>query len=189
MEICRGEVQIERTWFNNASSPAPPLFHLGLHERKLVCVTSGNSNLGTRLAKLLIRRGYLVRVTVQHPGYYIRSHSHFSTFCDHRKILKWSALQTWFGYGFGVGDVEGSMIRGLESSVVADMKDVASLRRAFRGCHAVFHTSSFIDPWGISGYSVSMHSNVKYLTELCYINLLRPRSLTHAKLRNNNVKY
>lgn len=166
MEICRGDVQIERTWFNNPSSPAPPLFHLGLHARKLVCVTSGNSNLGTRLAKLLLRRGYLVRVTVQHPGYYIRSHSHFSTFYVYRKILKWSALQTWFGYRFGADDVEGfkereEVIRGLESLVVADMKNVESLSRAFRGCHAVFHTSSFIDPWGISGYSVSMYSYVK----------------------------
>jgi hypothetical protein len=35
------------------------------------------------------------------------------------------------------------------------MKDLESLCDAFRGCHAVFHTSSFVDPHGISGYSVS----------------------------------
>ncbi|MBA0548209.1 hypothetical protein Golob_019319 [Gossypium lobatum] len=33
------------------------------------------------------------------------------------------------------------------------MEDLQSLCDAFRGCHAVFHTSSFIDPHGISGYS------------------------------------
>lgn len=43
----------------------------------------------------------------------------------------------------------------LESVVVAKMQDLESLCHAFRGCHAVFHTSSFIDPHGVSGYSVS----------------------------------
>lgn len=43
----------------------------------------------------------------------------------------------------------------LESVVVAKMQDLGSLCDAFRGCHAVFHTSSFIDPHGVSGYSVS----------------------------------
>lgn len=43
----------------------------------------------------------------------------------------------------------------LESVVIANMGDLDSLCHAFRGCHAVFHTSSFIDPHGVSGYSVS----------------------------------
>ena len=43
----------------------------------------------------------------------------------------------------------------LESVVVANMGDLDSLCDAFRGCHAVFHTSSFIDLHGASGYSVS----------------------------------
>lgn len=42
----------------------------------------------------------------------------------------------------------------LESVVVAKMGDLESLCSAFRGCHAIFHTSSFIDPHGISGYTV-----------------------------------
>lgn len=46
-------------------------------------------------------------------------------------------------------------INQLESVVVANMGDVDSLSDAFRGCHAIFHTSSYIDPHGISGYSVS----------------------------------
>jgi hypothetical protein len=49
----------------------------------------------------------------------------------------------------------------LESVVVAKMKDLDSLCDAFSGCHAVFHTSSFIDPHGISGYSVSYCSNTE----------------------------
>lgn len=43
----------------------------------------------------------------------------------------------------------------LESVVVAKMADLDSLGDAFSGCYAVFHTSSFIDPHGVSGYSVS----------------------------------
>ena len=46
-------------------------------------------------------------------------------------------------------------ISQLESVVVAKMGDVESLCDAFRGCHGIFHTSSFIDPRGISGYTVS----------------------------------
>lgn len=46
-------------------------------------------------------------------------------------------------------------MKQLESVVVARMTDLDSLCEAFRGCHAVFHTSSFIDPHGISGYTVS----------------------------------
>lgn len=42
----------------------------------------------------------------------------------------------------------------LESVVTARMGDLDSLCNAFRGCHVVFHTSSFIDPQGISGYTV-----------------------------------
>ena len=36
------------------------------------------------------------------------------------------------------------------------MGGIDSLCDAFRGCHAIFHTSSFIDPHGVSGYSVSL---------------------------------
>ena len=43
----------------------------------------------------------------------------------------------------------------LESVVVAKMGNLDRLCDAFRGCHAIFHTSSFIDPHGVSGYSVS----------------------------------
>lgn len=44
----------------------------------------------------------------------------------------------------------------LESVVVARIGDLESLCDAFRGCHAIFHTSSFIDPHGVSGYTVRL---------------------------------
>ncbi|KAF8407927.1 hypothetical protein HHK36_007067 [Tetracentron sinense] len=47
-------------------------------------------------------------------------------------------------------------MNGLENVVVAKMGDLDSLCNAFRGCHAVFHTSSFIDPRGASGYTERM---------------------------------
>lgn len=37
-------------------------------ERKIVCVTSGNSYFGAHLIKKLLARGYLVRVTIQYQG-------------------------------------------------------------------------------------------------------------------------
>nr|KJB08447.1 hypothetical protein B456_001G082300 [Gossypium raimondii] len=94
-------------------------------EKKLICVTSGNSYLGSFIVKELLAHGYLVRVTIQHPA----------EFEDVKDLL-------------GVED-----LNLLESVVVTKMEDLQSLCDAFRGCHAVFHTSSFIDPHGISGYS------------------------------------
>ena len=38
--------------------------------------------------------------------------------------------------------------------VVAKLTDVNSLVEAFNGCRGVFHTSSSIDPAGLSGYTV-----------------------------------
>ncbi|XP_022938554.1 cinnamoyl-CoA reductase-like SNL6 [Cucurbita moschata] len=40
--------------------------------------------------------------------------------------------------------------------VVADLTDVNSLVEAFNGCRGVFHTSSSIDPSGVSGYTKVM---------------------------------
>ena len=47
-------------------------------------------------------------------------------------------------------------LKKVESVVVAKMQDLDVLCSAFSGCHAIFHTSSFIDPHGVSGYSVSL---------------------------------
>lgn len=39
--------------------------------------------------------------------------------------------------------------------VMAGVMDVESLCQAFDGCAGVFHTSSSLDPGGLSGYSVN----------------------------------
>lgn len=42
------------------------------------------------------------------------------------------------------------------SAIMAKMTEVESLSEAFQGCRGIFHTSSFIDPLGLSGYTVSL---------------------------------
>ncbi|KAL9678071.1 hypothetical protein QQ045_015910 [Rhodiola kirilowii] len=101
---------------------------LEVQERKTVCVTTGNSILSSHIIKELLTRGYLIRVTLQNQ----------EDFEDMREL---------------VSDNE---MNQLERVVVAKMGDVDDLCEAFRGCHAIFHTSSFIDPHGVSGYSESM---------------------------------
>ncbi|XP_011021180.1 PREDICTED: cinnamoyl-CoA reductase 2-like isoform X1 [Populus euphratica] len=102
---------------------------LNARENKLVCVTDGNSFLGSHIVKELLSRGYLVRVTIQNQA------------------VDFEDLK---------GQMKEDDMNKLESVVVAKMKDLESLCDAFRGCHAVFHTSSFVDPHGISGYSEQM---------------------------------
>src|SRR3989442_775461 len=43
--------------------------NLNARENELVCVTSANSFLASHLIKKLLADGYLVRVTIQHPGF------------------------------------------------------------------------------------------------------------------------
>lgn len=52
------------------------------------------------------------------------------------------------------------------SVVVAKLTEIESLSEAFQGCRGVFHTSAFIDPAGLSGYTVSF-----LLTFYLYIRL------------------
>ena len=40
-------------------------------------------------------------------------------------------------------------------TVMANVMEPDSLHRAFDGCTGVFHTSAFVDPGGMSGYTVS----------------------------------
>ena len=40
-------------------------------------------------------------------------------------------------------------------TVMANVMDPESLHRAFDGCAGVFHASAFVDPGGMSGYTVS----------------------------------
>ena len=77
MENCREEVVLskpllllpsfkeeqERKCLGNAFSS-----NLNTRERKLVCVTSGNSYLGSHIVKELLAAGYLIRLTIQKEG-------------------------------------------------------------------------------------------------------------------------
>ena len=40
------------------------------------------------------------------------------------------------------------------TSVVSRLTEIERLIKAFDGCDGVFHTAAFVDPAGISGYSV-----------------------------------
>ena len=51
--------------------------------------------------------------------------------------------------------------------VVAKLTDVNSLVEAFNGCRGVFHTSSSIDPAGLSGYTVRVFSFTFSWREIC----------------------
>lgn len=54
----------------------------------------------------------------------------------------------------------GEMGRDGVWAVIANVMDLESLCRAFDGCTGVFHTSSVVDPGGLSGYSVSRPFNL-----------------------------
>ena len=41
------------------------------------------------------------------------------------------------------------------SAKMANLTDSESLLEAFKDCRGVFHTAAFIDPAGLSGYTVS----------------------------------
>lgn len=41
------------------------------------------------------------------------------------------------------------------SVITAKLTEIESLSMAFQGCRGVFHTSAFVDPAGLSGYTVS----------------------------------
>lgn len=56
----------------------------------------------------------------------------------------------------------GEMGRDGVWAVMASVMDLESLCRAFDGCVGVFHTSSVVDPGGLSGYSVSHPFSLYY---------------------------
>lgn len=53
------------------------------------------------------------------------------------------------------------------SVVMAKPTETQGLIEAFDGCRGVFHTSAFVDPSGISGYSVSSLIFLFFLYEIC----------------------
>ncbi|XVE67915.1 hypothetical protein DITRI_Ditri09bG0026300 [Diplodiscus trichospermus] len=101
-------------------------------EDKLVCVTNGVSFLGLALVNRLLLHGYTVRVLVDNQE-------------DVERLREM--------------EISGEMMMGCNnkiSVVMAKPTEIQGLMEAFDGCRGVFHTSTFIDPAGISGYSKSM---------------------------------
>lgn len=98
---------------------------------KLVCVTSGVSYLGLAIVNKLLLRGYSVRIIVE----------------NEEDINMLREMET---------SGEMRTISNNVSAVMAKLTEVESLAEAFQGCRGVFHTSSFTDPAGLSGYSKSM---------------------------------
>ncbi|KAI4389098.1 hypothetical protein MLD38_001360 [Melastoma candidum] len=96
-----------------------------------VCVTSGISYLGRAVVNRLLLRGYSVRVMVD----------------NQEDLEKLREMET-------AGEMGGALNNF--RAVVAKLSDVGSLAAAFDGCRGVFHTASFADPSGLSGYSKSM---------------------------------
>ncbi|KAL8153885.1 hypothetical protein V2J09_011645 [Rumex salicifolius] len=123
-------------------------------KEKRVCVTSAASYLGAAIVKQLLAMGYSVCALLDKP--------------DEEERLR-----------------EMGIIRGEEGGKVVEMRWVSltendgigersCLYDAFSGCSAVFHTSSLIDPFAISGYSKSMAE----LEVKAAINVIKTCSMT-----------
>lgn len=98
---------------------------------KVVCVTSGVSYLGIAIVNQLLIRGYYVRIIVDNQ--------------DDVENLR--QMET-------SGEMRGTNNRiGI---VMAKLYEAESLSDLFSGCCGVFHTSAFIDPAGLSGYTKFM---------------------------------
>ncbi|KAG1368025.1 cinnamoyl-CoA reductase-like SNL6 [Cocos nucifera] len=95
----------------------------------VVCVTSAVSFLGFAIVNRLLALGYSIRLAVETQ--------------EDLDMLR---------------DMEmfGEMGRDGVWVVMVDMMDLDSLCHAFDGCAGVFHTSAFVDPKGVSGYSKHM---------------------------------
>ncbi|RLM93521.1 cinnamoyl-CoA reductase 2 [Panicum miliaceum] len=102
-------------------------------EARAVCVTGGISFVGFAVVDRLLRHGYTVRLALE-------------TQEDMDKLREMEM--------FGEDGRDGVW------TVMANVMDPESLRRAFDGCAGVFHTSAFVDPGGISGYTVSSTANL-----------------------------
>ncbi|KAG9449942.1 hypothetical protein H6P81_009907 [Aristolochia fimbriata] len=98
------------------------------HEsNKLVCVTSGTTLLGLAIVNRLLGRGYSVRITLENQE-------------DLERLT----------------EMDDSENCSRISVVMTQLTKLESLCEAFSGCSGVFHTSSFIDPAGLSGYTKNM---------------------------------
>ncbi|KAF0923553.1 hypothetical protein E2562_006556 [Oryza meyeriana var. granulata] len=98
-------------------------------EARTVCVTGGISFVGLAVVDRLLRHGYTVRLALE----------------TQEDLDKLQEMEI-----FGENGRDGVW------TVMANVMDPESLNRAFNGCVGVFHTSSLVDPGGISGYTKHM---------------------------------
>nr|ANF06872.1 cinnamoyl-CoA reductase [Daucus carota subsp. carota] len=113
------------------NSPVMNADNDGVVHDKVVCVTSGVSFLGIAIVNQLLLRGYNVRIIVDNQDD-----------VDNLREMERS------------GEMRGTNNRiGI---VMAKLYEAESLSDVFSGCCGVFHTSAFIDPAGLSGYSKFM---------------------------------
>ncbi|XP_010925686.1 cinnamoyl-CoA reductase-like SNL6 [Elaeis guineensis] len=96
---------------------------------RMVCVTSAVSFLGFAIVNRLLSLGYCVRLALE----------------NQEDLDKLRDMEMF-----------GEMGRDGAWAVMANVMDLDSLCRAFDGCTGVFHTSAFVDPGGVSGYSKHM---------------------------------
>ncbi|GJM89843.1 hypothetical protein PR202_ga06065 [Eleusine coracana subsp. coracana] len=99
----------------------------GAAEARTVCVTGGTSFLGFAVVDRLLRHGYSVRLALE----------------TREDLDKLREIEM-----FGENGRDGIW------TVMANVMDPQSLNEAFDGCVGVFHTSSLVDPGGISGYTL-----------------------------------
>ncbi|KAI3824004.1 hypothetical protein L1987_05451 [Smallanthus sonchifolius] len=105
-------------------------------DQKLVCVTSGVSFLGIAIVKQLLIRGYAIRIIVD----------------NEEDIVRLREIEN----SEEIGGSSRTTSNNLIGVVVAKFNERRSLIEAFDGCCAVFHTTAFVDPSGLSGYSKCM---------------------------------
>ncbi|XP_042394855.1 cinnamoyl-CoA reductase-like SNL6 [Zingiber officinale] len=118
-----------------ARKAGPGGFRLRVHggenggDERMVCVTGGISFVGFAIVNRLLDRGYTVRLALE-------------TQEDLDKLRE--------------TEMFGEMGRDGVWAVIANVMDLESLCHAFDGCTGVFHTSSVVDPAGLSGYTKHM---------------------------------
>ncbi|KAH0670959.1 hypothetical protein KY290_026393 [Solanum tuberosum] len=157
---------------NPGKLPAANRHNRELEEKK-VCVTSGVSFLGIAIVNQLLLRGYSVRVIVEKQGVISSLISIFTPSKLPEKSKDSVDLAIDFRCASVINachnsyedleklremEISGEMRQSMNTveAVMARLNDIQSLSQAFSGCRGVFHTASFVDPAGLSGYSKSM---------------------------------
>ncbi|WVZ99706.1 hypothetical protein U9M48_044967 [Paspalum notatum var. saurae] len=127
-------------------------------EPRTVCVTGGASFLGFAVVDRLLRHGYHVRLALE-------------TQEDLDKLREMEM--------FGENGRDGVW------TVMANAMDPESLHEAFNGCVGVFHTSSLVDPGGISGYTKHMARLESKAAELVVQACVRTESVRKCVLTSS----